>query len=74
MADPHPVVTYSKKGAKFDEVREELKLAAPRCRARPWKPTRRTRRWRADGSAASRAALKEVEALLDGIARQALGA
>ena len=27
MADPHPIVTYSKKGAKFDDVRDELKLA-----------------------------------------------
>jgi hypothetical protein len=31
------------------------------------------RPWRPDGSAASRAALKKVEALLDGIAREALG-
>jgi uncharacterized protein (DUF302 family) len=31
------------------------------------------RPWRADGSAASKAALKEVEKLLDGIARTALG-
>ncbi len=31
------------------------------------------RYWPADGSAASKAALKEVEALLDGIAREALG-
>ena len=31
------------------------------------------RPWRPDGSAASKAALKEVEALLDGIARTALG-
>jgi len=31
------------------------------------------RPWRPDGSAASKAALKEVEALLDGIARAALG-
>ncbi len=31
------------------------------------------RPWRPDGSAASKAALKEVEALLDGIARKALG-
>ena len=31
------------------------------------------RPWRPDGSSASRAALKEVEALLDGIARAALG-
>jgi uncharacterized protein (DUF302 family) len=30
------------------------------------------RPWRPDGSAASKAALKEVEALLDGIAREAL--
>ena len=27
MAEPHPVVTYSKKGAKFQDVREDLKLA-----------------------------------------------
>ena len=27
MADPHPVVTYSKEGAKFDDVRDDLKLA-----------------------------------------------
>lgn len=31
------------------------------------------RPWRPDGSAASKAALKEVEALLDGIAREAVG-
>jgi uncharacterized protein (DUF302 family) len=31
------------------------------------------RTWRPDGSAASKAALKEVEALLDGIAREAVG-
>jgi uncharacterized protein (DUF302 family) len=31
------------------------------------------RPWRPDGAAASKAALKEVEALLDGIAREALG-
>jgi uncharacterized protein (DUF302 family) len=31
------------------------------------------RPWRPDGSAASKAALKEVEAMLDGIARQAIG-
>jgi len=31
------------------------------------------RPWRPDGSAASKAALKEVEALLDGIAREATG-
>jgi len=31
------------------------------------------RPWRPDGSAASKAALREVEALLDGIAREALG-
>ncbi|HJS78524.1 MAG TPA: hypothetical protein VJ778_14015, partial [Burkholderiales bacterium] len=27
MADPHPIVTYSKKGAKLDDVRDDLKLA-----------------------------------------------
>jgi hypothetical protein len=31
------------------------------------------RPWRPDGSATSKAALKEVEALLDSIAREALG-
>jgi len=31
------------------------------------------RPWRPDGSAASKASLKEVESLLDGIAREALG-
>jgi len=31
------------------------------------------RPWRPDGSAASKAALREVEALLDGIAREAVG-
>ena len=31
------------------------------------------RPWRPDGSAASKASLKEVEALLDGLAREALG-
>jgi hypothetical protein len=31
------------------------------------------RPWRPDGSAASKAALKDVERLLDGIAREALG-
>ncbi|HSA89781.1 MAG TPA: DUF302 domain-containing protein [Burkholderiales bacterium] len=139
MADPHPVVTYSKKGAKFDDVREDLKLAIEgkglvidyesfvnRMLERTGKDvgsarklyadahafvfcsaalSRKTmeadpanmamcpysivvyetlrqpgtvrvsyrRPWRPDGSAASRAALKEVEALLDAIARKALG-
>ncbi len=31
------------------------------------------RPWRPDGAAASKAALKDVEKLLDGIAREALG-
>jgi hypothetical protein len=136
--DPHPVVTYSKKGAKFDDVRDELKLAIEgrglvidftsfvnRMLERTGKDvgsarklyadaqafvfcsaalSRKTmeadpanvslcpysimvyapasapgtvyisyrRPWRPDGSAASKAALKEVEALLDGIAREAL--
>jgi uncharacterized protein (DUF302 family) len=40
----------------------------------PGKVTVSSRRpWRPDGSAASKAALKEVEALLDGIARETLG-
>jgi uncharacterized protein (DUF302 family) len=138
MADPHPVVTYSKR-AKFDDVRDDLKLAIEgkglvvdyqsfvgRMLERTGKDvgsarklyadaqafvfcsallSRKTmeadtanaalcpysimvyataqdpgtvhvayrRPWRPDGSAASRAALKEVEALLDGIAREALG-
>ena len=139
MADPHPVVTYSKKGARFEDVRDELKLAIEerglvidyesfvnRMLERTGKDvgsarklyrdaqalvfcsaalSRRTmeadpanmamcpysmvvyetltqagtvhvayrRPWRPDGSAASKAALKEVEVLLDGIARKALG-
>ncbi len=138
MADPHPIVTYSK-AAKFDDVREDLKLAIEgrglvldhesfvnRMLERTAKDvgsarklytdaqafvfcsavlSRKTmeadpanvafcpynmvvyataqqpgtvhvaykRPWRPDGSAASRAALKEVERLLDGIAREALG-
>ena len=137
-ADPHPVVSYSKK-AKFDEVRDDLKLAieskglvidfhsfVSRMLERTGKDvgsakklyadaqafvfcsaalSRKTmeadpanmsqcpysiavyataadpgtvvvayrRPWRPDGSPASKAALKEVEALLDGIAREALG-
>src|SRR3970040_175069 len=137
-ADPHPVVTYSKQ-AKFDDVRDDLKLAIEakglvidyqsfvnRMLERTGKDvgsarklyadaqafvfcsavlSRKTmeadpanaalcpysitvyataqdpgtvhvayrRPWRPDGSAASKAALKEVEALLDGIAREALG-
>ena len=139
MADPHPIVTYSKKGAKFDDVRDELKLAIEdkglvidyesyvnRMLERTGKDvgsarklyadaqafvfcsaalSRKTmeadpanasfcpysvmvyataadprtvrvsyrRPWRPDGSPASKAALKQVEALLDGIARKALG-
>ena len=138
MADPHPVVTYSKR-AKFDDVRDDLKAAIEGkglvidyqsfvnrmlertgkdlgsarklyadaqafvfCSAalsrktmeadpanmvmcpysivvyealkQPGTPHVAYRRpWRPDGSAASKAALKEVEALLDGIARKALG-
>jgi uncharacterized protein (DUF302 family) len=138
MADPHPIVTYSK-AAKFDDVREDLKLAIEakglvidyesfvnRMLERTGKDVGSTRKlytdaqafvfcsaalsrktmeadpanvslcpysmvvyatarqpgtvrvsykrpWRPDGSAASKAALKEVEALLDGIARKALG-
>ena len=136
--DPRPVVAYSKK-AKFEEVRDDLKLAiegkglvidyqsyVSRMLERTGKDvgsarklytdaqafvfcsaalSRKTmeadpanmaqcpysiavyataadpgtvvvayrRPWRPDGSPASRAALKEVEALLDGIAREALG-
>jgi uncharacterized protein (DUF302 family) len=138
MADPHPVVIYSKT-AKFEDVRDELKLAIEgkglvidyqsfvnRMLERTGKDvgsarklyadaqafvfcsavlSRKTmeadpanvslcpysmmvyatarepgkvhvsyrRPWRPDGSAASKAALKEVEALLDGIAREAVG-
>jgi uncharacterized protein (DUF302 family) len=138
MADPHPVVTYSKR-AKFDDVRDDLKAAIEgkglvidyhsfvnRMLERTGKDvgsarklyadaqafvfcsavlSRKTmeadpanaalcpysimvyapaqdpgtvhvayrRPWRPDGSAASKAALKEVERLLDGIAREALG-
>jgi uncharacterized protein (DUF302 family) len=137
-ADPHPVVTYSKK-AKFEDVRDDLRLAIEakglvidyqsfvnRMLERTGKDVGSARRlyvdaqafvfcsaalsrktmeadpanaslcpysvmvyatvrepdkvfvsyrrpWRPDGSAASRAALREVEALLDGIARESLG-
>ncbi|MBI2752484.1 MAG: DUF302 domain-containing protein [Betaproteobacteria bacterium] len=137
-ADPYPVVTYSKK-TKFDDVRDDLKLAIEgrglvidyqsfvnRMLERTGKDvgsartlyvdaqafvfcsaslSRKTmeadpanmamcpysisvyatasepgkiyvsyrRPWRPDGSAASRAALKEIEALLNGIAREAVG-
>lgn len=137
-AEPHPVVSYSKK-AKFEDVRDDLKLAIEgkglvidyhshvnRMLERTGKDIGSTRKiytdaqafvfcsaalsrktmeadaanmalcpysisvyataaepdrvfmsyrrpWRPDGSAASKAALKEVEALLDGIAREALG-
>jgi uncharacterized protein (DUF302 family) len=137
-ADPHPVVSYSKK-AKFKDVRDDLKNAIEgkglvidyqsyvnRMLERTGKDvgsarklyadaqafvfcsatlSRRTmeadpsnvsmcpytmvvyataqepdkvyvtykRPWRPDGSAASKASLKEVEALLDGLAREALG-
>jgi uncharacterized protein (DUF302 family) len=139
MADPHPVVTYPKKGAKFEDVREDLKLAIEErglvidyesfvnrmlertgkdvgsarklyadarafvfCSAALSRKTMEAdpanasfcpysimvyatagepgtarvsyrRPWRPDGSSASKAALKEIEALLDGIARKALG-
>jgi len=137
-ADPHPVVTYSKQ-AKFDDVRDDLKLAIEAkglvidyqsfvnrmlertgkdvgsarklyadaqafvfCSARLSRKTMEAdaanvalcpysitvyatagepgkvyvsyrRPWRPDGTAASKATLKEVETLLDGIAREALG-
>jgi len=138
MADPHPIVSYSKR-AKFEDVRDDLQAAIEgkglvidyhsyvnRMLERTGKDvgsarklyadaqafvfcsavlSRKTmeadsanaalcpysimvyataqdpgtvhvayrRPWRPDGSAASKAALKEVEALLDGIAREALG-
>jgi uncharacterized protein (DUF302 family) len=137
-ADPHPVVSYSKK-AKFEDVRDDLKSAIEAkglvidyhsfvnrmlertgkdigsarklyadaqafvfCSAALSRKTMEAdpanaalcpysvmvyataqdpgtvhvsyrRPWRPDGSAASKAALKAVEALLDGIAREALG-
>jgi len=138
MANPHPVVTYAKR-AKFEDVRDDLKLAIEgkglvidyhsfinRMLERTGKDvgsgrklyadaqafvfcsavaSRKTmeadpaniafcpysivvyataqdpgtvhvsyrRPWRPDGSAASRAALEAVAALLDGIAREAVG-
>ena len=138
MADPHPIVVYSKR-AKFEDVRDDLKLAIEAkglvidyqsfvnrmlertgkdvgsarklyvdaqafvfCSAALSRKTMEAdpanaslcpysmmvyatvrepekvfvsyrRPWRADGSAASKAALREVEALLDGIAREAVG-
>ncbi len=138
MADPHPIVTYTKAG-KFADVRDDLKLAIEarglvvdyesfvnRMLERTGKDVGSTRKlyadaqafvfcsaalsrktmeadpanvsicpysmvvyetvqqpgqvhvafkrpWRPDGSAASKAALQEVERLLDGIAREALG-
>ncbi len=137
-ADPHPVVSYSKK-AKFEDVRDDLKTAIERqglvidyhsflnsMLERTGKDLGTTRKlygdaqafvfcsavlsrkmmeadpanasmcpysitvyatvqapdmvhvtyrrpWRPDGSPASKAALKEVEALLDGIARASVG-
>jgi uncharacterized protein (DUF302 family) len=137
-ANPHPVVTYSRK-AKFEDVRDDLKSAIEAkglvidyqsfvnrmlertgkdvgsarklyadaqafvfCSAALSRKTMEAdpanaalcpysvmvyataqdpgtvhvsyrRPWRPDGSAASKAALREVEALLDGIAREALG-
>ena len=138
MAEPHPVVTYSKKGAQFHDVRDELRLAIESkglvidyhglvnrmlertgkdvgsarklyagaeafvfCSAALSRKTMEAdpanmamcpysivvyetlsepgtvrvayrRPWRGDGSPASQAALKEVEALLDAIAREAV--
>jgi len=138
MADPHPIVSYSK-AAKFEDVLEDVKQAIEgkglvidyesfvnRMLERTGKDVGSTRKlyadarafvfcsaalsrktmeadpanasfcpygimvyataqqpgtvrvsyrrpWRPDGSPASKAALKEVEALLDGIARAALG-
>jgi len=138
MADPHPIVSYSK-AARFEDVRDDLKLAIEgkglvvdyqsfvnRMLERTGKDVGSARKlyldaqafvfcsaalsrkmmeadpanaslcpysimvyatarqagtvhvsyrrpWRPDGTAASKAALKEVEALLDGIAREALG-
>ena len=138
MADPHPIVSHSRR-ARFEDVRDDLKLAIEGkglvidyhsyvnrmlertaqdvgaakklyadaqgfvfCSAVLSRKTMEAdpsnaalcpysimvyataadpgtvhvayrRPWRPDGSAASKAALKEVEALLDSIAREALG-
>lgn len=138
-AGANPVVSYAKKNAKFEDVRDDLKLAIESkglvvdyhsfinrmiertgtdvgstrkiyvdvqafvfCSAALSRKTMEAdpanaalcpysitvyasavepdkvivsyrRPWRPDGSAASKAALREVEALLDGIARTALG-
>lgn len=138
MADPHPVVSYSKR-ANFEDVRDDLKLAIESrglvidyhsfvgrmlertgkdvgsakklyadaqafvfCSAALSRKTMEAdpanaafcpyriivyatardpgtvhvayqRPWRPDGSAASQAALKEVDALLDGLAKEAVG-
>jgi uncharacterized protein (DUF302 family) len=138
MADPHPIVVYSKR-AKFEDVRDDLKLAIEAkglvidyqsfvnrmlertgkdvgsarklyvdaqafvfCSAALSRKTMEAdpanaslcpysmmvyatarepekvfvsyrRPWRPDGSAASKAALREVEALLDGLACEAVG-
>jgi uncharacterized protein (DUF302 family) len=138
MADPHTIVVYSKR-AKFEDVRDDLKLAIEAkglvidyqsfvnrmlertgkdvgsarklyvdaqafvfCSAALSRKTMEAdpanaslcpysmmvyatarepekvfvsyrRPWRPDGSAASKAALREVEALLDGLAREAVG-
>jgi len=138
MADPHPIVAYSKRG-RFEDVRDDLKLAIEgkglvidyhsylgRMLERTGKDVGSGRRlyahaeafvfcsavlsrktmeadpanaafcpytlvvyataedpgtvhvayqrpWRPDGGAASQAALKEVEVLLDGLAKEAVG-
>jgi uncharacterized protein (DUF302 family) len=104
--DRNPVATYSKR-AKFEDVRDDLKLYADaqafvfcsaalsrrtmeadpanvamcpysivvyETAAEPGKVYVSYRRpWRRDGSAASKAALTDVDKLLEGIAREALG-
>ena len=87
MADLHPVVSYSKR-AKFDDVRDDLKLAIEgrglvidyhsfvgRMLERTGKDVGSARKLYTDAQAFvfCSAALKEVEALLDSIAREALG-
>ena len=71
-ADPHPIVTYSK-NANFDDARDDLRLAIEGKGLVIDYQSFVNRPWRSDGSPASKAALKEVERLLDGIAREALG-
>jgi hypothetical protein len=85
--DPNPMATYSKR-AKFEDVRDDLKLAIEgkglvidsrsyvnRMLERTGKDVGSARKLYADAQAFffCSAALAEVDKLLDGIAREALG-